>query len=69
MGEKFEVGEYIVYQNGTRYELGQIKSLTEDGAFVYYTSGSTASKTPFECMHKLTNRYVIGETSLGGAME
>ena len=69
MSEQFEVGEYIIYQNGSRYEIGKIKSLAENGAFVYYTSGDTAAKTPFECMHKLTNWYVIGETSLGGAFE
>lgn len=66
---EFEVGEYIIYQNGSRYEIGRIKSITEGGAFVYYSSGDTAAKTPFECMHKLVNRYVIKETSLGGVME
>ena len=69
MSEQFEPGEYIIYQNGSRYEIGRIKRITEDGAFVYYSSGDTAAKTPFECMHKLVNRYVIGETSLGGAMK
>lgn len=65
----FKVGEYIIYQNGDRYELGRIKRIVDGGAFVYYSSGDTASKTPFSHMHKLTNAYVIGETSLGGAME
>ncbi len=65
----FKVGEYIIYRNGDRYELGKIKRLTADGAFVYYSEGDTAAKTPFACMHKLANEYVIGETSLGGAME
>ena len=67
MSEQFEPGEYIIYQNGSRYEIGRIKSITENRAFVYYSSGDTAAKTPFECMHKLVNRYVIKETSLGGA--
>ena len=66
MSERFEPGEYIIYQNGSRYEIGRIKSIMEDGAFVYYSSGETAAKTPFECMHKLVNRYVIRNTSLGG---
>lgn len=69
MHEVFEEGEYIIYQNGDRFELGKIKRITPDGAFVYYSSGTTAAKTPFSCMHKLANEYVIGETSLGGAME
>ena len=62
----FKVGEYIVYQNGDRFELGKIKRITDDGAFVYYHEGDTAAKTPFSCMRKLVNGYVINETSLGG---
>ena len=66
MSEQFEPDEYIIYQNGSRYEIGKVKRVTEDGAFVYYSSGDTAAKTPIECMHKLSNRYVIDKTSLGG---
>lgn len=61
-------GDYIIYQNGNRYEIGKIKRIVPDGAFVWYHNGETASKTPFEQMHKIANDYVIGETSLGGAM-
>ena len=66
--EQFKEGEYIIYQNGDRYEIGKIKRIVNDGAFVWYHSGVTAAKTPFDCMHKLENGYVIGETSLGGSM-
>ena len=66
MNNDFQVGEYIIYQNGDRYEIGKIKRLTEDGAFVYYSSGDTAAKTPYDCMRKLKNAYVVKETSLGG---
>lgn len=62
----FKVGEYIIYQNGDRYELGKIKRIVDDGAFVYYSSGDTAAKTPFSCMRKLVNEYLIIATSLGG---
>lgn len=62
----FKVGEYIVYVNGGSYEIGKVKSLREDGAFVFYHEGDTASKTPYENMHKLTNGYCIKETTLGG---
>lgn len=62
----FKKGEYIIYKNGDRYEIGQIKRIVDDGAFVWYHSGETASKTPFDCMHKLENGYVIEKTSLGG---
>ncbi len=64
--EEFEVGEYIIYQNGDKYELGRVKSLREDGAFVAYSDGETGAKTPYDHMHKLVNRYVIEKTSLGG---
>lgn len=66
MENKFKQGQHIIYRNGERYEIGKIKRVTEDGAFVYYSEGDTAAKTPFECMHPLTNEYVIKETSLGG---
>lgn len=64
--DKYVVGEYIVYVNGDRYEIGRVKSLREDGAFVYYHEGDTAAKTPYECMHKLVNQYCIKESTLGG---
>lgn len=65
---KFEVGEYIIYKNGDSYEIGKIKRIVQDGAFVYYSDGDTAAKTPFDCMHKIRNEYVIVETNLGGCM-
>ena len=65
---EFREGQYIIYQNGERYELGKIKRLTPSGAFVWYSNGDTAAKTPYECMHPLVNEYTIGETGLGGAM-
>lgn len=68
MKESFEEGEYIIYVNGDRYEIGKIKRIVNDGAFVWYSSGDTAAKTPFDCMHKLKNGYLIGETNLGGSM-
>lgn len=62
----FEIGEYIIYVNGDRYELGRITSLRADGAFVCYHEGETAAKTPYHTMHKLINRYCISKTTLGG---
>lgn len=59
-------GELIIYQNGDMFEIGKIKRVTSDGAFVWYHSGDTAAKTPFSCMHKITNAYCIIDTSLGG---
>lgn len=62
----FYEGEYIVYVNGDKFELGRITSIRDDGAFVCYHEGETAAKTPFDCMHKLMNQHVINITSLGG---
>lgn len=62
----YKVGEYIIYVNGDRYEIGRIKRLCKDGAFVCYHEGDTASKTPYENMHKIMNGYCIAETTLGG---
>lgn len=61
----FNVGELVLYQNGDNFELGKVKELGDDGAFVYYNGGDTAAKTPFDCLHKLTNRGYITGTSLG----
>ena len=63
---KLKVGEYIVYVNGEKYELGRITSLREDGAFVCYHEGETAAKTPYHCIHKLINGHCVKDTTLGG---
>lgn len=60
----FKEGELIVYVKGTTAQIGEIKRICDDGAFVYYHEGDTASKTPFENMHKLQNAYCIKQTSL-----
>lgn len=65
--EKFHVGEYIMYVNGNTYQLGRIKSLRPDGAFVAYHEGETGAKTSFDRMHKIHNEYTIKDTTLGGS--
>lgn len=64
--DDYSIGEYIIYQNGEKYELGRIKSLREDGAFVAYHEGETGAKTPYSLIHKLINRRCIINTTLGG---
>ena len=64
--DDFEIGEYVIYRNGAKYELGRIKSLYKDGAFVAYSEGETGAKTPYDTMHKLVNSYTIQDTTLGG---
>lgn len=63
---EYHEGEFILYQNGNRFEIGEIKRIVDDGAFVYYSEGETAAKTPFDCMRKITNAHTIKSTSLGG---
>ena len=65
---EFHAGDYVIYVCGDRYQIGLIKRIVDDGAFVWYHEGETASKTPFVMMHKLENAYIIGETNLGGRM-
>lgn len=62
----FKTGDYIIYINGDKIELGRIKRVTDDGAFVCYSEGETAAKTPREFMHPLLNGYTITESTLGG---
>ena len=64
--DEYRVGQYVIYHNGDHYELGRIKSLRPDGAFVAYHSGETGAKTPYDLMHPLVNGFVIVETLLGG---
>ena len=64
----YKPGQHVIYRNGDSYEIGKIKRIVKDGAYVYYSDGDTAAKTPFDCMHKIRNEYVIGETNLGGCM-
>jgi hypothetical protein len=63
---RFKVGQYIVYHNGDRYEIGRVKEITKDGAFVSYTQGTGGSLTLFSDMHPLVNDYCIDKTTLGG---
>ena len=64
---EFEIGEYIIYVNGTKYELGRITSLRDDGAFVCYHEGETAAKTPYDLIHKIINGFTIKDTTIGGS--
>ena len=56
---EFHEGELIVYQNGETFQIGEIKRICDEGAFVWYHEGDTASLTPFENMHKLQNAFCI----------
>lgn len=66
MQYSFKVGQYVIYKNGNSYQIGKIKSLSKDSAFVYYHSGNTAAKTPYDLLHPITNDYCIEKSSFGG---
>ena len=66
MEHDFKIGEYIIYVNGDRFEIGRIKSFSKNGAFICYSEGETAANTPFDLIHKLINGFTIKATSLGG---
>ncbi len=40
-------------------KIGKVKRLTDRGAFVWYTTGDTASLTPYELLMKVDNPYCI----------
>lgn len=62
----YKAGQYIIYMNGNRTEIGRIKRITDNGVFAFYSEGDTAAKTPFDRMWPIINDYVIQTTSLGG---
>lgn len=64
--DEYREGELVIYKNGDSYEIGKIKRLTPNGAFIWYSEGDTASKTPYEAIQKIINTYAIKETALGG---
>ncbi len=68
----FKVGELVVFigknPDGEIYsvEIGKIKKISRDGAFVNYHTGETAAKTNYSDLYKLKNAYVIEKENLGG---
>lgn len=70
MDSKFKEGEIVCFigknHDGEIYsvEIGKIKKLCKDGAFVYYHTGDTAAKTNYDDLYKFRNEYAIG--NLGG---
>ena len=68
--KQFKEGEIVVFigkaPTGDIYtvELGKIKKICKDGAFVYYHTGNTAAKTEYKDLYKITNAYAIN--NLGG---
>ena len=70
--KQFKEGEIVVFigkdPTGAIYtvELGKIKRICKDGAFVYYHTGDTAAKTNYKDLYKIKNAYAIN--NLGGTI-
>lgn len=68
--KQFKEGEIVIFigksPDGEIYtvEIGKIKRLCKDGAFVYYHTGDTAAKTNYKDLYKIKNVYAIDK--LGG---
>lgn len=66
----FKENELVAYIGKDPYgeiytiEIGRIKKLCKDGAFVYYHTGDTAAKTNYKDLYKIKNEYAI--FNLGG---
>lgn len=68
---KFKEGQIVAFIgkdfSGEIYkvEIGKIKKLCKDGAFVHYHSGVTAAKTEYRDLYPINNDFYINDTSLG----
>ena len=55
---KYEVGDPVIYVNGTKVELGIVKKVCgDDEYFVNYHTGDTAARTHARHLVKVSNRY------------
>ena len=58
--------DIVVYKlSDDSVNIGKVKRLTDRGAFVWYTTGDTASLTPYERLMKVENPYCM-DTFFGG---
>lgn len=52
--------DIVVYKKSDdSVQIGQVKRLADRGAYVWYTTGSTASLTPYDRLMKVENHYCI----------
>ena len=71
MSKRFKVGEIVIYiekKDGkiNALEIGKIKKLCKDGAFVQYRNGKTiyrSIKTSYESLFKIRNLDAISKVS------
>lgn len=59
-------GQLVIFdQYGDKCQIGKIKRITDSGAFVWYSEGETAAKTPFSCLKQIDNSFAIKRVALG----
>lgn len=61
----FKSGELVIYKCGTRVELGKIKSVKGQFAFVWFSEGDTAARCDIADLYHLHNSYMIRDTGFG----
>lgn len=52
-GDEMKRGDWVVYENGYKREIGRVVSITNNGdsAFVCYSHGCTAARTSMKHLH------------------
>ena len=55
----YKPGDIIIYRNGDRHELGEVKRPSANGYFVRYHTGDTAANTPHELIIPIQNAYAF----------
>lgn len=66
LNNSFHVGQYVLYHNKDKYELGRVVSLKQNCAFICYNEGETAAATSYNSIYPIENEYTIKTTTLGG---
>ena len=51
----YKFGDWVIYDNGYKHEIGRVTMCMETEAFVCYTLGCTAACTPLECLRPATD--------------
>lgn len=66
-------GDLVLYKRRgcDVYELGVVKSMRDDGAFVWYSGGDTAAATPADCLFEFENdaRAVVEAHAVSGSYD
>lgn len=57
---KYRVGQFVIYANGSRLELGEIKEIVDDTyCRVWYHTGDTTALTHVRNLSPIQNEYAF----------